>query len=92
MNNSQKKIARAQFEQPCIRPEIGELLPDYIVDLLSDSAAEEVEEHFLSCRQCREDYLRIISIRRLAKAKEKVASKNPQESGAEVFRIADFKK
>lgn len=47
----------------CINPDMRELLPEYMVELLTDAAAEEVEEHLLFCRYCREDYLKILGMR-----------------------------
>jgi Putative zinc-finger len=95
MNKTQNKIVNAQFEHPCIRPEIGELLPDYIVNLLADWAADEVEEHLLGCRQCRENYLKVISLPGAARAKKERAAAAAKESSparGELVRFADFKK
>jgi anti-sigma factor RsiW len=56
-------ITETQSREVCTRPALGELLPDYIVDLLEDPAAEEVEDHLLECRHCKERYLTILRIR-----------------------------
>lgn len=86
--------ARVRFLKPCVHPEVGSLLPDYIIDLLSDDAAEEVEEHLLACGHCREDYLNILSLRAAAGEMNIIpaATSAPQKGGADIRRISDYKK
>jgi anti-sigma factor RsiW len=95
MSENLDHIAALQITGRCIRPEVGELLADYIVGLLADAKAEELEEHLLFCPRCREDYLKIIRIRSAARAaktgngtKEKYAT----AEGADILRMSDYKK
>jgi anti-sigma factor RsiW len=94
MNNSTKRIAKAQFQQqqPCLSPEIGELLFHYTVGLLSDDAADEVARHLRSCRQCKDDYSSILSIERTARKKRAARSGRRAASTERVVKLADFKK
>jgi hypothetical protein len=52
----------AQSEEACIDPAVGSLLPDYIVDLLEETAAEQVDQHLIDCQTCKEKYLAILRI------------------------------
>lgn len=54
-------VARSQGE--CTDVAVGVLLPDYIVELLEEPAAEAVEEHLVTCRHCKERYLTILRAR-----------------------------
>lgn len=86
---------KVRFLKPCVRPDVGDLLPDYIVDLLSDDAAEEVEEHLLLCGNCRRDYLHILSLRETMRKTLSLspdASSETKEGGADVRRISDYQK
>lgn len=94
MNKHLNKITKLKFQERCICPDVGELLSHYIVDLLSDSAAEEVEEHLIFCRFCREKVLRMDKIRSAAQAdKTKVGARDKYEiSGATILSLDEFKK
>jgi anti-sigma factor RsiW len=59
-------ITETQSREVCTCPSLGARLPDYIVELLEDLAAEEVEDHLLECRHCKERYLTILRIRSAA--------------------------
>lgn len=50
----------------CTSPEVGTLLPDYIVDLLDDEECEAVERHLNSCPRCKDHYLTVLRVRRQA--------------------------
>lgn len=84
----------------CTVPALGELLPDYIAELLSDAIAQEFEDHLLDCLSCREKHLKVLSIGdalREAKAalgdgEEGVRQDETASGGAKVFEIAGFKK
>lgn len=84
----------------CNSPAFGELLPDYIAELLADSIEEEVEEHLLDCLHCREKYLKVLSIgNALRRAKGARNDKDDQALpderetvGAKVLRMAEFMK
>jgi hypothetical protein len=52
----------------CVSPELGELVPEYIAGLLAESIEEEIEDHLLSCRQCRESFLKINQVMDAARA------------------------
>lgn len=45
---------------------MGALLADYIVNLLEDLEAEEVEDHLILCDGCKERYLTVRELRGLA--------------------------
>jgi anti-sigma factor RsiW len=94
MNNSTKRIAKAQFQQqqPCTSPEIGELLFHYTVGLLSDDATREVAEHLRSCRQCQDDYSNIVTIERTARKKRAARGNRQTATSGCVVKLADFKK
>jgi hypothetical protein len=84
----------------CTSPAMGELLTDYIAELLADSIQEEVEDHLLDCLHCREKHLKVLSIgNALRSAKVARESKDEQSlsderrtGGARVLHIADFMK
>ncbi|HEY6805859.1 MAG TPA: hypothetical protein VI306_19925 [Pyrinomonadaceae bacterium] len=56
----------------CIAPEIGKFVPDYIVDLLSDSEALKVELHLVDCYSCKEHYHTVL--RASAEMRERVST------------------
>lgn len=94
MNKSTNKVATVQFPERCTCPALGELLTDYIVDLLTDSAAQEVEKHLLHCRSCNDDYRKILALRETAQARKTKAGceEKPSLESAAVLRMSDFKK
>lgn len=55
-------ISRTEIREICSTPEIGQLLGNYFVELLDESAAEEVEDHLLECGYCRNRYLRMLGL------------------------------
>jgi hypothetical protein len=52
----------------CVSPDLGELVPEYIAGLLAEPIEVEIEDHLLSCRQCRESFLRINQTMEAARA------------------------
>ena len=46
----------------CSCPALGYKLPDYIVDLLDDEEAYQVEQHLVECQGCKENYLAVLRI------------------------------
>lgn len=94
MSETLKKFAKAHHHAQCIDTHIRELLPDYMVELLVDTAAEEeVEEHLIFCRRCREDYLKFLGIR--SSARHARMTRGDEErlgaGDAELLSRADFK-
>ena len=60
----------------CTSPRIGSQLPDYIVDLLDDTAAEEVETHLGDCVHCKRLYVTVLRFRaaRAGRTHDKITS------------------
>jgi anti-sigma factor RsiW len=61
------QVTGTQSVEVCTCPAVGALLPDYIVELLEDPAAEKVERHLVDCRHCKERYLTILRARARAR-------------------------
>lgn len=79
----------------CSRPALREQLAVYILNPLTDPAAEEIEEHLLDCRSCRELFLTMLKLRDSERQDRKLrahaAGGGAARSGsAQVFRFADF--
>jgi hypothetical protein len=94
MSTNLYKFTKAQAREVCACPAVGERLYDYIVDLLEDPVAEEVEDHLLNCRCCRQEYLKLLSLRG---AKGEPETKHDDgDAGApndkNVFSLAGFRK
>jgi len=47
---------QTETRKMCNAPEIRNVVPDYIVDMLSDSEAFKVELHLAGCHSCKEHY------------------------------------
>jgi predicted anti-sigma-YlaC factor YlaD len=65
-----------------------------LADPLESPIAQEVEDHLLECRYCREFFLAVLSMRgeaRMVKATRAGVDGNPS-SNAKVARLSDFKK
>jgi anti-sigma factor RsiW len=77
-------ITETQSREVCTRPALGARLPDYIVDLLEDLAAEEVEDHLLECRHCKERYLTILRVRGAA-----IQARQREQEGVEQRESAE---
>ena len=45
----------------CVCPELGSQLPAFIVGLLADNAAFQVEQHLVKCVHCKKMYLSVLS-------------------------------
>lgn len=58
-----KQTPGTQSVEVCTCPALGVLIPDYIVEILEDPAAEKVERHLVDCRHCKERYLAILRVR-----------------------------
>lgn len=97
MSNNQDTHAGGGSPEPCVSPEVGNLLPDFIAELLSAEEAEEVRAHFGVCGRCAEDYHHTMSLRVTAQklfAAAAAASGPPaRKGGGPVVRhISDYKK
>ncbi len=64
-NNNQK----SHIVAVCSCPTLGCKLPDYIVDLLDEEDAYQVEQHLVECQGCKERYLAVLRIRSEALAR-----------------------
>lgn len=64
----------------CASPALGTLVPDYFLDLLKESAAEEVEHHLGDCVECRERYLTLVRVRGEARNKKQRQAKENARS------------
>lgn len=95
MNRKQDTHAPLRLPEPCVSPEVGDLLPDYIVELLSAEAAGAVKEHLEVCRHCMDDYRNILGLRAAARkllAAGRAAREGGRRDGAAVRRLSDYKK
>jgi anti-sigma factor RsiW len=72
-----------QSAEVCTCPAVGVLLPDYIVELLEDPAAEKVERHLVDCRHCKDRYLTILRVRGRARN-----ARNRRGGDGNVMRVA----
>lgn len=64
------KNNESHVEDPCTCPEVGSLVPDYIVELLDDSTSVMVEEHLADCEYCKHRYVTVLRIRAAAALKK----------------------
>ena len=71
MNTIHSKNDANIEEDICRDPEVGSLVPDYIVELLDDSTSATVEEHLACCGHCKQRYLTVLRIRAAAALKKK---------------------
>jgi len=81
MSTKPNNVVPLRPQGQCVHPDIGELLPDYLVGLLSEAAAEEVEQHLLACVRCHENYLKVCRLkeaarRRAAETRARAAAAN----------------
>ena len=54
MITTNSKTDDSDVEDICRDPEIGSLVPDYIVEFLDDSTSVKVEEHLACCEHCKQ--------------------------------------
>ncbi len=64
------KNNESHVEDTCTCPEVGSLVPDYIVELLDDPRSVMVEEHLAECGHCKHRYLTVLRIRAAAALKK----------------------
>jgi hypothetical protein len=75
----------------CERPDISGRLYAYLDDPINEPAAEDIEEHMLGCRDCREFFLMALKLRRAGR-QARVADTEEIANSAEVVSLADFRK
>lgn len=94
MNDTQHKLPEAQGKETCAKPEIREYLSVYIINPIEDPFAKMVEDHFLECRDCREFFLMMLSVRGDSRRAKSAGA--GQQGGAssegQVVRLDDFRK
>jgi hypothetical protein len=64
----------------CVHPAVGSKLPDYIVNLLDDNEAFEVDQHLVDCRYCKDKYLFVLRVQREAAVRIKAATTNRENA------------
>jgi hypothetical protein len=87
MNTKLNRATEETVGVVCCQPAIRKRLFEYVVDPLRYQGAEEVEDHLLDCRDCREFVDAMIGMRAVARRLDEAGS-----SGSRVTRIADFRK
>jgi putative zinc finger protein len=75
----------------CDRPELFGRLYSYLDDPINEPAAEEIEDHLLDCRDCREFFLTTLNLRRAAR-NFGVADGDEIPDSADVVTISEFGK
>lgn len=94
MNTNLYRVVETPPAEACANLAVRGLLKAHVVELLEDSAAEEVEDHLLDCLHCGETYLKMHYV--LGVAPGSIPARNTE--GARVFKdnkvvsIADFRK
>ena len=73
-----------QVQGGCERPDISGRLYAYLDDPINEPAAEEIEDHFLECRDCRELFLTTTNLRDAAR---KMSVANGDEFPGEVDEV-----
>lgn len=71
-NNNNNHHDNSHFSIACVAPTTGEKLPAYIVDLLNDEEAFEVEQHLAECKLCKERYLLMLQVRSEAPLRKEI--------------------
>jgi hypothetical protein len=95
-----RRIPEARQRKVCTSPTLGELLSDFFVELLEDSAAKEVEDHLLRCLYCRNRYFKMLKVMNTAPPADvlpgiedgPVLNDALAPDGARVLSINEFKK
>lgn len=90
MKTNSSRIVEATF-RTCMSPALGERVGDYVLNLLEDTEAEAVEDHFIYCRPCREKYLKALTIVDAVPGARSKPSQVQTHAGAKIFRIADYR-
>ena len=77
-SNNNHRNGNSPFVIACVSPASGEKLPAYIVDLLNDQEALEVEQHLAECKFCKERYLLMLAVRSEAPQRRSVPAAQNQ--------------
>ena len=93
MNTSQHEFTESQRREKCTNPALQAQLFDYIAELLSDEAQEEVEDHLLDCQYCREFFLMMLNVRSEARRERILRSSKDDgtQGNVQLLRLADFR-
>lgn len=93
-NLSEQETGETQRRGACTHPTLGERLSAYIVGLLEDTEAKEIEDHLLDCRSCREFFSSVLSMRGEARKMNatRIGTDESTANGTKVLRLADFRK
>lgn len=95
MNTSKHQFAEAQVNGVCENPDVRERLPVYITNPLEDPSANEVEDHLLDCRHCRELFVMMLRLHNEARSAKNLrggGGNGRAANEAQVLRLADFRK
>ncbi len=94
MNRQQNTIEKgAEVSDACADPHISKLIPEYVNNLIADPSANEIENHLLECRHCREFFITLMQLRIIHgnRGKRRARRRKALKSSS-VVTLADFKK
>ncbi|HKU76871.1 MAG TPA: zf-HC2 domain-containing protein [Pyrinomonadaceae bacterium] len=74
----------------CDRPDVSGRLYAYLDDPINEPAADEIEDHLLDCRDCRESFLTALNLRSAARKMGVVADGFDISDSVDVITIAEF--
>lgn len=94
MNKNQLDYTEVQSYAICTNPPIQERVFAYIADQLDGSGAEEVEDHLLECRDCREFFLTMLNVRKEVQKQGNLNGNEgiPKSNETLVPMLADYRK
>ncbi len=72
-NNNNNHHGNSPFAIACVSSNHSERLAAYIVDLLNDEQAIEIEQHLNQCELCKERYLLMLRVRSEAPMRREVS-------------------
>ncbi|HEY6803053.1 MAG TPA: zf-HC2 domain-containing protein [Pyrinomonadaceae bacterium] len=79
MTTENFNITHSQNADVCRNPDLGILVPDYILELLDDASCLIVEQHLAECVHCKERYLTVLRMRATACFKKQEQKKTDDE-------------
>lgn len=94
MSTTLYEVKEPQIGGLCLSRGFRERLAAYVTNPLDYPSAEEIEDHLLDCRDCREFFLTMLKMRSHTTQSKNKAFRNgaTDTDQAEVFRLADFRK